>query len=985
MIKKLHLLVIKSYIGPLILTFFIAEFVLIMHFLWLYISDLVGKGLEWSVVAELLLYASAGLVKMALPLAILLASIMTFGNFGENFELSAMKSAGISLQRIMMPLIIFSVAISIGSFYFSNYVIPYTNLKTGALLYDVGNQRPELNIKPGIFNNDLEGFNIKIKSKNPDNNMMYDFMVYDHSERRGNPKVTLSDSGTMEVTGDQKYMIITMYGGRTFEELNEKKPAEKIYPEQHTYFDKQTFIRELTGFDLERTDEDLFKHHYQMKRIDELEKSSDSLSETLENRRAQFVNGLNRTKYFKYERKKSNIKDTSLFEADSVKIITPPEELKIEVNIDSVLNTATLLDKDKTIRMAIENASTTKKYIDSNEKDMYERAKDIHKHDIAWHEKFTLSFACLIFFFIGAPLGAIIRKGGFGLPFLVSIIFFLLYYVVSLMGRKFVEEGVLLPWEGMWLSSLLTLPLGILFTYKATTDSVLFDIGAYFEFLKRPFRVLDISYKDPSVVFHKDVEVPEIGKIKMSVSNLKNQAFTLKKQVIKEYKSRDNLYMRHFSNDVSDLRLFIENYNLLYDILSVKFRDKKFLKASLEKFPKIEFVKYEMTKKKLWANYFLLTIGIFPLGLLTLLRSYLKLNVLKQKIELVEENLKTFEHQIVITKDEPISNLTTKQEKNELIKEIPNLVSKPNIVASESISDEEIINSINHFNSRLQEKSAFMSFHLSSLFDFLRLLFTKELFPNQEFFKEFIKVRQLIRAKYSESTKINEHLFGLTSFNLDRYKMNHLKISFNYFLLAFVIPLGLFVFIFSFYKLKRLKNYLEKAQDEFSAIAGLISSSRYNDQEQFDLSAEETILSKGIDQITETELRELLDKLNKYSVYYLNNIMASRISVFEFLRLLLTKEINSIENYVDFYGKVYIIVNGKFRNSEVLSANLANMPKSKDLNIRMTNLKIFSNYIFLTFFPVGIFFFLQSYFKFKAVENKIRNVHQTTDKLLTHL
>jgi hypothetical protein len=239
--------------------------------------------------------------------------------------------------------------------------------------------------------------------------------------------------------------------------------------------------------------------------------------------------------------------------------------------------------------------------------DLYEREKTINKHDIAWHEKFTLSFACLIFFFIGAPLGAIIRKGGFGLPFLVSIIFFLLYYVISLMGRKFVEEGVLVPWEGMWISSLLTLPLGILFTYKATTDSVLFDATAYAEFFKRPFKVLEVQYKDPDVVFHKDIEIPDNQVILSSVRNMVANSAIMAEAIKDSYKTRDTLYFRHFDKDQSDIRLFIENYNSLFNILAVKFREKKFIKVVLEKFPKIEYEKYEMTRKK--ANYELLPIN----------------------------------------------------------------------------------------------------------------------------------------------------------------------------------------------------------------------------------------------------------------------------------------------------------------------------------------------------------------------------------------
>jgi lipopolysaccharide export system permease protein len=702
MIKRLHILVIKSYIGPLVMTFFIAEFVLMMHFLWLYIEDLVGKGLEWSIVAELMLYASAGLVKMALPLAILLASIMTFGNFGEHFELSAMKSAGISLQRIMMPLIIFSVFLSVASFFWSNNVIPNTNRKTGALLYDISNQRPELNIKPGIFNNGIDGFTIKIKNKNPNTPMMYDFMIYDHQSKRGNPKVTLADSGYMQITDNQKYMIVTLYGGRTYEEMAEKSQDLKIYPERHETFDKQTIILELKGFDLERTDESLFKHHYQMKTISQLQHSQDSLNKMLTERKNMFLSGLSRSRFFKYtkrgpqkfmhaqesddsqikgvykdtanqyiknnhlEKIKQQIKNNSPVTVKSKITKTIPEQVKqpivntlpdsikyrikanqvkqkvITENIDTLLKNTSPDSKVGILNMALESAKNARSQIESNKLDITERQKNIYKHEIAWHEKFTLSFACLIFFFIGAPLGAIIRKGGFGLPFLVSILFFIVYYIVSIFGRKLVEESALLPWQGMWLSSLLALPLGIIFTYKATTDSALFDVGGYVDLIKKPFKVLQLQYKDPTIVFHKDIEMPDNKIIQDNLVEFEQLLKDIAFDIDSKSMSFKKIYLSLFTKDQSDLKLFIEKYNTLYDILSVKCRDRKFLKASLEKFPKLDFEMYEITKRKRIANYFLLTILFIPAGLYLILLSYLMYKVLKQKTDIIKEQLVYF-------------------------------------------------------------------------------------------------------------------------------------------------------------------------------------------------------------------------------------------------------------------------------------------------------------------------------------------------------
>jgi len=492
--KKLHLLIIKSFIGPLILTFFIAEFVLIMQFLWLYISDLVGKGLELSVVLEFLLYSSANLVKMALPLAILLASIMTFGSLGENYELSAMKSAGISLPRIMTPMIIVSIVLGVGLFFFSNNVIPPLNLKMQALYYDISNKQPQMLIKTGVFNEGIPDFRIKVISKNPNNNMMYDFMIYDHREKRGNPKVTLADSGTIELTPSMKFLVITLYGGKTYEEIPENKSMEKTRPEHHTYFSKQIFNLELADTTFGGTPPELFKHSYQSKNVAELEYSSDSLSAGLYLKKKRFKDELKYNRYFKYKRKIEK-NDSLPAKKSDVHELLESYKLKVVTNLDSLFNESSEQVRSQIMNNAVLQAEQNRKFINSSFATIDERQKNIFKHKIAWHEKFTLPIACLIFFFVGAPLGAIIRKGGFGLPFLVSIVFFLVYYVISILGKNLVEEGVLLAWQGMWLSTMLTLPLGIFFTYKAATDSALFDLSTLIEFFKRPFSILKKRFR----------------------------------------------------------------------------------------------------------------------------------------------------------------------------------------------------------------------------------------------------------------------------------------------------------------------------------------------------------------------------------------------------------------------------------------------------------------------------------------------------------
>jgi lipopolysaccharide export system permease protein len=485
-LKKIHLLVVKSYIGPLIATFFISLFLLLMQFLWKYIDDLVGKGLDFLVIAELLMYASASLVPMALPLAILLSSLMTFGNMGEHNELIALKSAGISLQRIMFPLIVLSIIISTGAFFFSNNVMPYTNLKFGALLFDVRHQRPELDIKAGVFYNGLEGYSIKIAHKDKKTNMLHNLMIYDHSERNGNLYVTVADSGTMKVTNDRRYLVFTLFDGASYAEMKEARNKNETYPHRRDEFKEQRIIFELTGYGLERSDENLFKHNYQMLNLKQLAHADDSLALKLEGKKTTFKNNLLRTNYFKKENKKR------VYNKDTAQTFAFSDTNVRVSNMDSVFNKMASKSKIKIIDNAMNFARTTQSYINSTTANLKGKEKWLNRHRIEWHRKFTLSFACLILFFIGAPLGAIIRKGGLGMPVVTSVLFFIIYYIISISGEKYVKTGVLPAAQGMWISSIILFPLGIFLTYKATTDSVILNIDTYFNFIKKlnPLKLL---------------------------------------------------------------------------------------------------------------------------------------------------------------------------------------------------------------------------------------------------------------------------------------------------------------------------------------------------------------------------------------------------------------------------------------------------------------------------------------------------------------
>jgi len=441
-----------------------------MQFLWKYIDDLVGKGLEWHVVARLLFYASTTFVPLALPLAILLSSLMTFGNLGERYELVAIKSAGISLSAVMRPLIILSVLISIGAFFFSNNVLPYTNLKFKSILHDVRQQKLALNIREGIFYDDIDGFVMRVGKKESDGSTIRDVIIYDHTSRTGNNNVTKAEWGTMIQSDDGNYLDLTLYNGFNYDEKIDRRNDMKR-PFQRTFFKEQYRRFDLSDFRMMRTDESLFKNHYQMLNLEQLQQSTDSLNKELEEK----VENFNRTNMLNY---------TFLNQVDS---IIPLDSGIVVKNRLFALNDLTKEEKLQVIEKALTNSRNARNNVEYERNDQSQRKELIRKHEVEWHLKFTLSFACLVLFFIGAPFGAIIRKGGLGLPLVISVVFFVIYHVISMTGKKSVIAGEMDPMFGMWLSSIVLLPLGILFTYKATNDSPLFDVDVWLRNIIRFF------------------------------------------------------------------------------------------------------------------------------------------------------------------------------------------------------------------------------------------------------------------------------------------------------------------------------------------------------------------------------------------------------------------------------------------------------------------------------------------------------------------
>lgn len=453
------------------MTFFIALFVLLMQFIWLYIDDMLGKGLEWYVIAELLMYASASLVPLAMPLSILLASLMTFGNLGEHFELVSFKAAGISLQKVMQPLIILVTILSISAFFFANNVIPVANLKFYSLFHDIRSQKPAFNILPDVFYNEIDGYVIRVKGKEirEEGDLLKDVMIYNHTENQGNRQLTIADSAIMKMSDDKNYFSIKLFNGIDYQEKYEGR-RDKLYPLSRFIFEEHEMRIDMSGFKMDRTDEELFKDDYRMLNLEQLANKTDTLKKYKKKRAEQFFLAIHNSFLI-------NDTLTKKVENDSIAYSST----------DELLNKFSKEQKQQIYSIALNAARTNKGRASAAMVEMDYQQENLLKIQIEWHRKFTFSIACLIMFFIGAPLGAIVKKGGLGMPVVISVVFFLLFWVLSMMGEKSAQEMVIEPYQGMWLATAVLFPLGIFFTYKATTDSAMFNLDSYFAFFKNLF------------------------------------------------------------------------------------------------------------------------------------------------------------------------------------------------------------------------------------------------------------------------------------------------------------------------------------------------------------------------------------------------------------------------------------------------------------------------------------------------------------------
>lgn len=463
-IKKLDRYMLRNFLGLFLLTFAICCFILLMQLLWMRINDIVGKGVGIGVLMEFLFYAVLSVVPMALPLAILLASLMTFGNLGEKFELTAMKSAGISLFRIMQPLTIFIALLSVGAFFFSNNVLPKSQVKFWSLVFSLRQKSPELDIPVGEFYSGVHGYNIYVRSKNNSTGLLRDLMIYDYSSGFQNASVTVADSGRIHTTDDHKFLRLTLFNGESFENLSTQQQRAN-HVGKNVPYRRETFTRKsvLIAFDTEftRFDESLMEDQHVSKDLQSLLYSMDSVSVLAAERSRSQSNNLISGYYLGRDHPAILYEDQ-----DTVFKALNPDSLYAAMGADR---------QARAEQYALEQAKKYKEQIHYNAVLLDDQQRYVRKHAIELHRKFTLAFACLIFFFIGAPLGAIIRKGGLGAPIVISVVLFIIYYIIDNSGYKMAREALWPVWQGMWLSSLVLLPIGIFLTYKAANDSALFN------------------------------------------------------------------------------------------------------------------------------------------------------------------------------------------------------------------------------------------------------------------------------------------------------------------------------------------------------------------------------------------------------------------------------------------------------------------------------------------------------------------------------
>ena len=502
-IKKLDIFVIKSFILLFIGTTFICLFIFMMQFLWRRVDDMVGKGLDLIVLAKFFYYSALALWPTSAPLAVLLASLMTFGNFGERFELIAMKAAGIPLTKVMRPLIIFTVFVAGLSFYFQNVTGPNAQLKLYTLIYSMTQASPELDIPESSFYQLGEGnegvkYNLYVRKKDKKTGMLYNVMIYNFSDGFENAHIIVADSGKMETTADKKHLYLHLYDGEQFENLRQQNTGSQNVPyRRESFVSKHTLIDFDSNFSMQ--DGSFLTVNPEFKGMNKLREDIDSLDVRYDSIGRGYYDDAMKRSY----------NSTPLTRFDSIQI----EKTRItRLDMDSLLAVSSRNTVEEAYGEATRKVEMTASDLSIKSLTMNDGNKLIRRHWVEMNKKFTLSLACIIFFFIGAPLGAIIRKGGLGMPVVVSIIIFLIYYIINSMGERAAKNGTWEIWFGTWISTFVTLPLGIFFTYKATRDSAVFNADVYMEIIRKMFGIRTQRHLFKKEVIIEDPDYARIDK-----------------------------------------------------------------------------------------------------------------------------------------------------------------------------------------------------------------------------------------------------------------------------------------------------------------------------------------------------------------------------------------------------------------------------------------------------------------------------------------
>ena len=458
---------VKKFVSPFFLTFFLALLIIDMQFLWKYVDDLVGKGLEWYLILELLFYVSATFVSLALALAVLLSSLMTFGNLGEKYEIVALKSAGISITSLMKPLAMIALLLAGFSFWFSDNVVPAAYVKWRTMMYEIAEQKPTLSMDEGVFYDGIDGYIIRIGKKHRDNENIEDVLIYDHSKFMGNITGTYAKRGTMTITPDKKYFVFTLYDGYLWDESRNQNSRGASYPYFFARFKKQYLKMDISSFEMQNVSDEFFKENSKASKIEKI-------NEDIEIKKSE-INDISSDVFRKYEAPffkdlkvrgegwKSRPAEQQHFQIEKLE-----PAYREQVYYRSIAKADNLL------------GSLSQSHLITELKE-----RELREYQIEFHQRLALPLACFLFFFIGAPLGTIIRKGGIGIPLVITVVFFAFYFVISIFGEKMAKNGDTPVWLGMWLSTFITIPICIFLTYKAAMDSAMMSPDAYVNFFRK--------------------------------------------------------------------------------------------------------------------------------------------------------------------------------------------------------------------------------------------------------------------------------------------------------------------------------------------------------------------------------------------------------------------------------------------------------------------------------------------------------------------